>query len=337
MQTFTPSDATVSVVVPVYNAGATLSACVKSVRAQGYSDWELILVNDGSKDDSGELCERFAREDARIRAVAQSNQGVSAARNRGLQLARGAYVAFLDADDEWEEDFLATLVPLIKNTRADAAICGYWMQLPTGAWREIRIREDVCETAEAIGNYFAGQNIVINTLWNKLYVRARITEGFDTGMSLGEDLKFNLTYFKGCGKIACISTPLYRYGYNGQSSLGNRFKDDRFDLAKWQYQSTRAFLRALAPKADLFIIRREVVTNAWRYINKLILYAGKTGKETRARIDSVLKDAVWTDVFSDGLACNRSMKAFKLCAKLRPSLLICMAVRLREWKNRGKS
>lgn len=113
-------NAIVSIIVPVYNVSRFLPECIKSVLAQSFVDWELILVNDGSTDDSGEICNTFAAVDSRIRVIHKPNSGVSDSRNRALDMATGKYILFLDADDFWCSDvFLEEMVKLAEEENLD--------------------------------------------------------------------------------------------------------------------------------------------------------------------------------------------------------------------------
>lgn len=109
----------VSVIVPVYNSEKYLNRCVESLIHQTLQEVEIILVNDGSKDGSGEICRKFAQEDSRIVYIEQKNTGVSAARNRGLDVASGEFVMFCDSDDYYEESAAEKLLKLAQNHRAD--------------------------------------------------------------------------------------------------------------------------------------------------------------------------------------------------------------------------
>lgn len=113
----------ISIIAPVYQVEAYLPACVKSVLAQTYTNLELILVDDGSRDSSGSLCDTYARQDSRIRVLHQENQGVSAARNAGLKLASGEYLAFIDSDDLIKPDYLEVLHRNLTEHAADIACC----------------------------------------------------------------------------------------------------------------------------------------------------------------------------------------------------------------------
>ena len=109
-----------SVIVPVYNAEKTLQRCVDSILAQTFEDFELILINDGSKDQSGDICDEYAAKDSRVKTVHKTNGGVSSARNAGLRIAQGEYIAFIDSDDYIDNDYLLGF----KHYDADLIISG---------------------------------------------------------------------------------------------------------------------------------------------------------------------------------------------------------------------
>jgi glycosyltransferase involved in cell wall biosynthesis len=118
-------DPLVSVVVPSYNVEKYLGECVESVLNQTYSNWEMIIVNDGSQDNTLECAQKYADEDQRITVINQKNGGVSAARNAGLFAAKGKYIVFLDGDDYWRPEFLAKLTEAIERSGKKIAYCGY--------------------------------------------------------------------------------------------------------------------------------------------------------------------------------------------------------------------
>ena len=125
----------ISVIVPVYQAEALLPQCVESVLAQTFSDWELLLIDDGSRDGSPALCDGYAARDPRIRVFHKPNGGVSTARNLGLEQATGPYIAFLDADDAFEPAALETLWYLREKAGADSAGCAHYNVTPDGEQR----------------------------------------------------------------------------------------------------------------------------------------------------------------------------------------------------------
>ena len=117
---------TISVIIPVYKAEATLSRCINSVLEQNYTDFELILIDDGSPDKSGEICDNFASRDTRVKVVHKNNGGVSEARNEGINRASGQYVSFIDSDDSVSPDFLGKLFAALSDNDSDMSMCSYF-------------------------------------------------------------------------------------------------------------------------------------------------------------------------------------------------------------------
>lgn len=185
-------DELISVIVPIYNGEKYLPACVESLLNQTYQAMEIILVNDGSKDSSGEICDGYAERDSRVRVIHQPNQGVSAARNAGLDLAAGKYVAFVDADDYVLPDYLERLHEDLINHDADFVACDYQeiksadgpkTGIPSvSASREIEDKTAYFEDMVAIReNYWS-------IIWAKLYRRELIGDTrFCRDLKYGED------------------------------------------------------------------------------------------------------------------------------------------------------
>ena len=134
----------ISVIVPVYCCADTLERCVQSVLAQDFADWELILVDDGSPDQSGALCDAFAARDSRITALHQKNGGASAARNAGLNAAQGTYIDFLDSDDLLAPGFFSAAVPLMENEGLDLFLFCL-LRLSDGVQKVICPDIDICD------------------------------------------------------------------------------------------------------------------------------------------------------------------------------------------------
>ena len=230
----------VSVIVPVYQAEALLEGCVESVRGQTFSDWELLLVDDGSTDASAALCEGFARADPRIRSLRQPrNAGVSEARNRGLQEARGETIAFLDADDRFVPQTLETLWNLRLRAGADTAGCAHWNVSPDGGEEaELLLSAGVYDRAairERIALPLFGERLKAplfrGYIWRYLFSGPRIRRlGLTFQGAYLEDELFLLDYFcgedEGIGapRLAVTETPLYRYYDNPNSATRHYMK-----------------------------------------------------------------------------------------------------------------
>lgn len=210
----------VSVIVPVYNAEKTLRACVDSVLAQTTSDYELILVDDGSRDTSGSICDAYAEQDARIRVIHQKNAGVSAARNAGMDQARGEYLLFVDSDDSIEPEMMDTVRSYAASESCDAVIsglrvfkAGVYVRTENAAHAGCfgpEIWNSICEDSKPFG-WVIGRILRTEVVReNKLC--------FNERMNSQEDLDFLLSFYACCERIGIMAYAGYRYNY----ALGKR-------------------------------------------------------------------------------------------------------------------
>lgn len=232
----------VSVIVPVYQAEAFLKACIDSVRAQSFSDWELLLIDDGSRDASGAICDACAAEDPRIRAFHQPNGGVSRARNRGLAEAQGEWIAFLDADDALEPKCLETLLLAQQQSGADSVACAHrnvWsdgtenveIALPAGVYGAEEIRERI--VCPLLGDRLA-LPLFNGYIWRYLYSAELLRRcGITFEGAYLEDEIFLMEYFCNAQKLAVTEEPLYRYWLNPGSVTHKYMKDFRQVFARF--------------------------------------------------------------------------------------------------------
>ena len=115
----------ISVIVPVFNVETYVSRCISSILNQTYKNLEILLIDDGSTDSSGKICDSFAEKDTRLNVIHCKNHGVAAARNRGIEISKGTYISFIDSDDFIELDFYEYLMNLVRTTNCDVAYCSY--------------------------------------------------------------------------------------------------------------------------------------------------------------------------------------------------------------------
>lgn len=229
--------AKISIIIPAYNAANTISRCIESVKRQCYNNWELIIVDDGSSDQTSEICKDYAESDNRIKYFRQQNGGAAKARNVGIDFAKGDYVSFLDADDTYESDFLCKMLEAIESTHADMGICDFYI-VDKGLKTEVHqpINKNVIDTPNGLREYirlfFHGNPGGIASLWNKIYKRDIIERSslrLDPNKNHGEDWKFNLQLL--CGgyiKIVGIDKPLYNY-IKQPNSLSTQFSMDKIN------------------------------------------------------------------------------------------------------------
>ncbi|MCI2058576.1 MAG: glycosyltransferase [Oscillibacter sp.] len=224
----------ISVIVPVYNGEKCVEACVKSVQNQTFSDWELLLIDDGSKDSSGAVCDRLAAGDSRIRVFHKPNGGVSSARNLGLSSAAGDWIAFLDADDGYEPQCLQTLWDIRERAGADSAACAHlnlWPDgtvqpepvLPAGVYDQAAIREKI--VCPLLGDRLA-QPVFNGFIWRYLYSAELLRQiGLTFEGAYLEDELFLMEYFCSARLLAVTEEPLYRYDYNPASATHRYMAD----------------------------------------------------------------------------------------------------------------
>lgn len=253
----------VTVVMPVYNVAAYLDEAVRSVIAQSVRDWEMILVDDGSTDDSGRLCDAWAQRDERIRVIHKANGGLASARNAGLDAARGEWIMFPDSDDMWEDGMLETM--LAASQDVDVVCCGLRM-FPASAqdaWASYDAHYPTArQWAEDI------RHVYYNSIsaCTKLYRRASICCRFDEALRHAEDLVFNLTYLPQARGIRFIPQRLYRYRWDDtQNTLGKRFWLDQVQISVRTWQMTRRIF-ADVPGALAFFDRRFVFEISKQFI-----------------------------------------------------------------------
>ena len=202
----------ISVIIPVYNAQKYLLECVSSVRSQTYPDLQIILINDGSTDSSGAICDALANEDSRIQVIHQPNRGVSAARNAGLKAATGDLISFIDADDTLDPDMYEYLIRLLEEYDADIAHCAYRHIVG----EEVRLIHDTKQiypqTREEALECLVGSRLFVGSLWNKLY-RREILEGllFDENIKINEDILYNYFAFKNARRSVFADAAKYNY------------------------------------------------------------------------------------------------------------------------------
>lgn len=226
----------VSIIVPVYNVEKYLQRCVDSLINQTYQIIEIILVDDGSTDESGTLCDSFAEQDNRILVVHKENGGVSEARNAGIDVANGDYICFIDSDDYAETTWVEVLLDNLNKNNSDIVICGYYADfcdedenviksethIPTNGNYQ-RQRDSLDWNAEISG--------LVGYPWNKLY-RKNIINGsrFPKSISLYEDVLFNGPLLAESERISFIDIPLIHYMQRSQKTLGTAFYSDGFEL-----------------------------------------------------------------------------------------------------------
>lgn len=311
----------VSVIVPVYNAYGTLPRCVNSVLDQTMRDLELLLVNDGSSDASGALCDAMALADPRIRVLHKKNGGPSSARNLGLEKAAGDWIVFLDADDMMSPVLLETALKASRRQPGHLVL-----------WPSASKPEDTAAAVNCAGRClgFDGMarlqlDCLLPMPWNKLFSRPLIKERglrFDPDYTLGEDLLFCLDYARalkeqGGEGIFALDSPFTYYEQDVPDSLTHRLRTDYFEL--WQTLYDRLFADCNevfgCPQQDLAQLHRAVLQTIAAGARDLLLRGEGPSRERRRLVRAVLKDP-WLQAHA------RAMRDAGLYSPYEPGLFL---------------
>ena len=223
----------VSMIVPIFDVERYLERSVRSIMAQTHANLEIILVDDESPDACPKMCDEFAREDGRVKVIHKKNGGLSDARNAGLAVAKGEYVAFVDSDDYVSNDFIKNLYSALRESGADVSCCGFYKVFNNGSLMNTKKSLELLRftNKEAIKDIFSARSICEVMTWNKLYKRDLFEKNgitFPSG-KIHEDnfTTYKLLFFSSC--VVYIDDPLYYYTQRTDSIMGRNFDIKRLD------------------------------------------------------------------------------------------------------------
>jgi len=226
----------VTIIVPAYNAADYLPGCMSSIVRQTYANLEVLVVDDGSTDGSPAICDAWEHKDPRIHAIHQSNAGVSAARNTGLDHATGEYIMFIDSDDMIEPNTVEIMLNRATRNRSQIVFCANWDgHMTQNGWEPIchnTYYDFSTSTSEEFIGWFdkLADAMYIFAPWGKLFERAFIEQcgaRFPVGVIVGEDSMFNFQLYAGAERVSCVPHALYRYIIRSASAM-NSFKTQWF-------------------------------------------------------------------------------------------------------------
>lgn len=251
----------ISLIIPVYNTKKYLDECLQSVFAQTYTNLEIIIVDDGSTDGTGEMCDRYPDVDARVKVFHKTNEGLGLTRNYGMQYATGKYICFLDSDDKIQPGFIEELYRGLTENHVDLCKAGYTRFKGTEALNKKQYTNTVYTGDQAktqflprlVGASPEGHDSVEMSVWAVLYRFDIIKEHnlkFPSERELiSEDIVFNIQYFQYANGGCLIESTGYYYRVN-DTSLTRSYRADRFEAYKRFYQFTKNLLTELGYKED---------------------------------------------------------------------------------------
>ena len=225
-----------SVIIPVYNAEEYLNKCIDSVLAQTETDLEVILVNDGSKDNSGIICDEYSKKDSRVKVIHQENQGVSSARNNAFGIAKGEFIGFVDSDDYIHPQMFEKMLTAAENSKSDIVLCDALTVYDNGK-TELDTITQLPENCILKKTDFTPSILLemAGSIWRCIYKNSSCNDKpkftFPIGVKFSEDRVFNIYAFGFADKISYIKEPLY-YRYINLKSAVHRFHNDYFEACK---------------------------------------------------------------------------------------------------------
>lgn len=278
----------VSVIVPVYNSESKgLAACLESITGQSYMDFELILIDDGSTDNSLSICKEFGKKDKRIKIISKKNGGVSETRNIGLKNASGEFVTFIDSDDFIEKDYLKALMS--NSGESDLVVCGLRQHFPD---KEKKYDGSIGRfniTDASAFHHLIRSRLVFGPC-NKLFKTAIIKNNdihFPTDTDYGEDRVFCYNYLKHVRSFRVIDTAHYDYVMHGEDTLSGKYRENLFTLEYSQWQELYNLYKHHACLNGATL--KDLSVELFWMVNDAIADLNKHGKLTSERIKTIVE------------------------------------------------
>ncbi len=223
----------ISIIVPIYNVEKYLKTCIDSILAQRFKDFELILVDDGSTDDCGNICDKYSLKDNRIKTIHKENGGLSSARNSGIDIAKGKYIGFIDGDDHIHPDMYNILFENIVKYDSDMVMCNF-QYVNENDKVKLNSEDGIFkinhyDKIEALNMIYSEESIKFIVAWNKLYKRELFSDiRYEVGKVCEDEFAIHKLLYK-CNVITYIDLPMYFYVQSSNSIMRKKFNVKRLD------------------------------------------------------------------------------------------------------------
>lgn len=276
----------ISIIVPVYNVEQYLPRCIDSILNQSFADFELLLIDDGSKDKSGTICDEYAAKDSRIRVFHKKNGGVSSARNTGLDNARGEWLSFIDGDDEITEGYFDIRQ---EHEGVDVIIKPYCVEHADGRVTCHNNELSILTGKDKIFRYYVQKRN--NALWDKIIKRKTVgTKRFNTNVSIGEDFLFFLSVLPNVKSIAFDDTGSYRYFLRQGSAMQSVDIKRRIEILWQNIDNVKSFTNT----DDLRLLQNGIVYKS--YVLLLYRLRDELDDNGRLKLKTLLKEMKYSDL-----------------------------------------
>ncbi len=319
-----------SIIMPVYGSQRYLASAIECLLAQTCGNWELVVVDDASPDDSASIAREYEESDSRVKLLQlDRNRGASGARNAGLERASGKYVGFLDPDDTYDEHMLQSVLDSLQDNPADVVLFGLEEEYydANGNFQysnEVVPRECVCRTPDEVHAQVLDLEVslLLGYTWNKFYLRERLGDlRYEEGVSLIEDAFFNIEFFDRAQSANLLAIAPYKYMKRQGDNLTNKFVSEYFELHRRRI--AMVYEQQCRWGMDSPEVRRVVGALFGRYI----LSALERNCDPRARMSHADRVAFCRDLFEDPLFGRLIPEAHAANSR---SLDICLAILCRR-------
>lgn len=255
----------VSIIIPVYNSELFLERCIKSILTQDYKNFELLLIDDGSKDLSGKICDDFSIMDERVVVYHKKNNGVSNARNFGIDQCKGKYVVFVDSDDWVENNYISNLYNFIQNNNLDLA-CTSFKMIKKNEKKMFKYENELLKEEEKSIKYFDFIHKVSSAPWGKIFKVDVIKDNeikFEEGIPFAEDFMFLLDYYYCIKSVGLFEETTYNYNCINENQAMKKTYKDMYKYLYKVYEREEKFVE----KTSNIILKKELVNEKKRLYN----------------------------------------------------------------------
>lgn len=247
----------VSIILPIYNIENYLPKCMVSIFAQTYKVLEIIMVDDGSEDNCGKLCDKYAMQDDRIVVYHKENGGLSDARNYGIKRARGEYITCIDPDDYVDHDYVEYLLKILKKHKTKMSICQHRIHYDNGSIKEKGSAGDEAVNTERCLERMLYHDVIDTSAWAKLYHRSLFESVSYPKGKIFEDIATTYKLMLQCNHIAIGYESKYNYIFHNNSIVNGIFKPSKFDLIEMTDKMAEDVIKVY-PRLEKAVLRRRV-------------------------------------------------------------------------------
>jgi len=322
----------VSVIIPIYNAENYISRCIESILNQSLTSFEVILINDGSTDNSDEICTAYASRDERLKVINIENHGPGYARNIGLENAKGKYIQFTDSDDTLPVNYLEAMVQRIEDEKSDLVICGIKTLKNNNKVDKLTVQEELNINKKPIIELFVSllEKGLAYSPCNKLYRNEIIQNNnihFGTEFKLGEDALFNISYIKQSKSFSVEDSVFYEYHQN-DGSLIRSFLHNKFEIQTILYENLKKLVKevtSINSNESMYLYYQYEFT--FVFINYYLPDCPMNSSERKKMINKMIQDDTVQEIYKIRNTRSNLQKMIRMLVRIKSVTIMDMFLR----------